>query len=171
MLKHRHCIIIALAWSCSAHAELIQPITFFERGAGLLSEAPAVVANDRPYLAVEFLIDKLKLERKALPDNRVGICREDRCIPFTFGEGADDARRAEDREFIPAEKLITALDGRSVWDAADRTLLVDLRPHQSRTRPATEEPIDFALTDLSGKPVSLSEYRGRKIILFAWASW
>jgi peroxiredoxin len=30
---------------------------------------------------------------------------------------------------------------------------------------------DFTLTDLDGAPVSLSEYRGKKVLVFMWASW
>ena len=30
---------------------------------------------------------------------------------------------------------------------------------------------DFTLPSLDGVPVSLSSYRGRKTILFMWASW
>ncbi len=30
---------------------------------------------------------------------------------------------------------------------------------------------DFILRSLDGEPVSLSDYRGRKVILFMWASW
>ena len=30
---------------------------------------------------------------------------------------------------------------------------------------------DFTLKSLDGEPVTLSDYRGRKLILFMWASW
>lgn len=30
---------------------------------------------------------------------------------------------------------------------------------------------DFTLPSLDGDPVSLSSYRGRKTIVFMWASW
>ncbi len=34
-----------------------------------------------------------------------------------------------------------------------------------------EQSPDFTLPDLDGNPVSLSDYRGRKVILYVWASW
>lgn len=30
---------------------------------------------------------------------------------------------------------------------------------------------DLSLPDLNGRPVALSEYRGRKLLLFVWGSW
>ena len=36
---------------------------------------------------------------------------------------------------------------------------------------AIAEPADFTLEDLDGKPVSLSDYRGRWVVVNFWASW
>jgi thiol-disulfide isomerase/thioredoxin len=33
------------------------------------------------------------------------------------------------------------------------------------------EPVDFTLPDLDGKPVSLSDYRGKWVIVNYWATW
>ena len=33
------------------------------------------------------------------------------------------------------------------------------------------EPVDFTLPDLSGKPVSLSDFRGKWVIVNYWATW
>ena len=33
------------------------------------------------------------------------------------------------------------------------------------------EPVDFTLEDLDGKPVSLSDFRGRWVVVNFWASW
>jgi thiol-disulfide isomerase/thioredoxin len=35
----------------------------------------------------------------------------------------------------------------------------------------SSEPVDFALSDLSGKTVTLSEYRGKVVVLDFWATW
>ena len=34
-----------------------------------------------------------------------------------------------------------------------------------------EEAPDFTLPSLSGEEVRLSDYRGKKLVLFMWASW
>jgi thiol-disulfide isomerase/thioredoxin len=37
--------------------------------------------------------------------------------------------------------------------------------------PAAAEPVDFTLENLDGKPVSLSDYRGKWVIVNSWATW
>jgi len=37
--------------------------------------------------------------------------------------------------------------------------------------PLTAEPVDFTLKDLDGEPVSLSDYRGKWVIVNYWATW
>jgi thiol-disulfide isomerase/thioredoxin len=37
--------------------------------------------------------------------------------------------------------------------------------------PVAAEPVDFTLEDLEGKPVSLSDFRGKWVIVNYWATW
>jgi thiol-disulfide isomerase/thioredoxin len=39
------------------------------------------------------------------------------------------------------------------------------------TLPAVAEKVDFTLKDLDGKPVSLSDFRGKWVIVNYWATW
>lgn len=39
------------------------------------------------------------------------------------------------------------------------------------TLPALAEKVDFTLMDLDGKPVSLSDFRGKWVIVNYWATW
>ena len=34
-----------------------------------------------------------------------------------------------------------------------------------------DEAPDFTLPSLDGSPIRLSDYRGKKLVLFMWASW
>lgn len=46
----------------------------------------------------------------------------------------------------------------------------DLRYGTELLKPGTPAP-DFTLNDLEGKPVTLSSFRGRKVVLQFWATW
>ena len=47
---------------------------------------------------------------------------------------------------------------------------LDLQYATELLKPGTPAP-DFALEDMNGKPVNLSAFRGRKVVLVFWASW
>ncbi len=44
-------------------------------------------------------------------------------------------------------------------------------PDQAAPQPAATSAIDFELSDLSGKPVKLSDYRGKVVLVNFWATW
>jgi hypothetical protein len=48
--------------------------------------------------------------------------------------------------------------------------LGDSASHRARQLASLEAP-DFSLPDLAGKLHALSDHRGRKVLLVAWASW
>jgi peroxiredoxin len=50
-------------------------------------------------------------------------------------------------------------------------LALSLALGQSQGIEAGKAIPDLALTDMAGKTVRLSSFRGKKLILFNWASW
>ena len=47
---------------------------------------------------------------------------------------------------------------------------LDLQYAQDLLKPGTQAP-DFTLSDIRGKEVNISSFRGRKVVLVFWASW
>jgi len=94
-----------------------------------------------------------------------GLCRGDVCVPVTPG-----AAIASD-EGIDLVALASALDRPLALDvAAGAACIGDSARERAASLSAGEAP-DFTLPDLSGRMHSLSDYRGRKVLLIAWASW
>ena len=94
-----------------------------------------------------------------------GFCREDRCIPVPKASQIvrDDVVDLEAfADLIGRPIAIDADAGAAAFgdSAAERT-------HAMREGAAPE----FTLPDLSGRAHSLGDYRGRKALLIAWASW
>jgi len=97
------------------------------------------------------------------------ICQADRCVPLKIGESAVDIEGT----IYAAPKVIAAPFGFSVQTNGanqihvlrDGNLSADKGSLAGRLAP------DFTLPDLDGKPVRLSDFRGKKTLVYMWASW
>ena len=94
-----------------------------------------------------------------------GLCREAVCIPV------------RDRDALVADG---ALDLEALADALGRPLALDTdagaaalgtAPADRAASLASGEAPEFSLPDLDGRLHSLSEHRGKKVLLIAYASW
>jgi hypothetical protein len=87
-----------------------------------------------------------------LEDNgeAIVLCVGERCMPFRLGE---NARLVDGKPFLRAGAL-------GPPGAAPTAGL----------RPGDIAP-EFTLPSLDGESVSLSDYRGKRLLVFAWASW
>lgn len=94
-----------------------------------------------------------------------GLCQADVCVPLRDR----DALFVGDRLDVAA--VAAALGRPAVVDAAAEIAAIAL-PNESRRRALDEQQAPpFTLDDLDGHPHSLDEFRGRKKLLFAFASW
>jgi hypothetical protein len=94
-----------------------------------------------------------------------GLCRDAACLPLS-----------------PASRIVRdgAVDLTAFAAALERPLASDLDAgvacigesanERARAMRGGDAP-DFTLPDLSGRMHSLGDYRGRKALLIAWASW
>jgi hypothetical protein len=85
----------------------------------------------------------------------VVLCIDQRCVPLRVGT---DAEVRDGKPYVRVDRLMQAF-GVTEAPRADVGL-----------QPGAIAP-DFTLESLDGKPVSLSDYRGKKVLVFAWASW
>ena len=176
-LKHAgfsFAVLGSIAASLSTDAVVASPahsITVYERSSGTLERTETLENEDDAYVPMEFLVDRLGFERKSLSTGRVGICRKDRCIPFSVGTAQGELRRVGRHEYVPVGRLAKALGCTVVWNADENDLMLDLTSRAPLAAPAVDSIVDFTLPDLADKPVALSSFRGKRVVLFAWASW
>jgi|GEM_PF-2019775 len=146
-------------------------VRIFERSTDRLVNGELRSIDGEAHVALKLLTEKLGLELKELGEERIGICRGDLCIPFDVSNKAGALRRDGKTLWVPVAPLVEALGGHFIWDADAKALLLDLSDVHRVATWAVGAPFDLQLPDLEGDSVSVVRYRGRKVLLYAWASW
>ena len=96
-----------------------------------------------------------------------GLCRGDICVPVPVGQAADYVAG----DVVNAAAFWRRMDNPILHDAAGEVwVLGTSASHRSASLQSLEAP-DFALPDLGGVTHTLSEHRGKKVLLATWASW
>ena len=94
-----------------------------------------------------------------------GLCQGDVCVPIRDRDALVDGNGVDLAGF--AELLGRPL----ALDVAERAAALGTSCAERRRDLASLEAPDFTLPDLSGQLHSLSEHRGKKVLLIAYASW
>jgi hypothetical protein len=123
-------------------------------------ELPASIAGDSFRVPRAAVRDVLGWELK--PE---GLCRETTCVPVA------DPSALGDGETLDLEALAGALGRPFAGDAAEATAVLGVGALDRAGALASLAAPDFTLPDLSGKPHTLSDHRGKKVLLIVYASW
>jgi hypothetical protein len=98
-----------------------------------------------------------------------GACMGDVCIPIPPGRASEFVR--DDRRGFNLAALARYLGQPVVHDDKNRAWYFGEAAATRRASFASLQAPDFELPDLDGKMHRLSDYRGKKVLLAAWASW
>ncbi len=94
-----------------------------------------------------------------------GLCRGDVCVPVRDRDTLTDDRGIDLEALADVLGLPIAVDSEAGAAALGTA-------HTSRAAELdTLEAPDFSLPDVSGQLHTLSDYRGKKVLLIAYASW
>ena len=96
-----------------------------------------------------------------------GLCRGDTCMPLP---------NAAKAAMVEGDRIDVAAFWRHagwpvVHDAAAQIWVLGTGAAQRADAMATFDAPDFELPDLDGRMHRLSDYRGRRVFMVAWASW
>lgn len=92
-----------------------------------------------------------------------GFCLNDICIP---------ARNAvDDQGKVDLAKFASLSDAPLIIDAANAVASLGASSAARANQLSSLEAPDFSLPDLNGQMHSLSDYKGKKVLLAAYASW
>ena len=134
----------------------------------LLTETQELVLPDARAQGEQLWLSPAELEAATGWSSRPeGLCRGSVCVPVPQGRERDVVR--DDR--IDVAALWRHL-GQPLAHSADGTawVLGTLAADRAAALRSLEAP-DFSLPDRDGRPHTLAEHRGRKVLLVSWASW
>ena len=135
-------------------------MTFTVIDQGRDREVRARVEGGRLSLSAEALRDALGWE---LHDGT--LCNDAMCVPLPAG-----SRLGAGGVFDLGE-VAAALDRPLALDADARAAYLGASAGERAQTLGSLLAPDFTLPDLAGRPHTLSSYRGKKVLLIAWASW
>ena len=97
-----------------------------------------------------------------------GLCKGELCVPVRDPRSLSPSDIA-DR--IDLEAFAGALGRPFALEASSRVAAIGVAASERASRLATLEAPDFELPDLDGQMHRLSDHRGKKVLLIAYASW
>jgi hypothetical protein len=120
----------------------------------------ATFDGDRVFVGAEALADVTGWRLK--PE---GLCREAVCVPV------QDPTALAGRHGVDLAAFAAALGRPLALDAAERIAALGTAAADRASALTSLEAPDFSLPDLGGRLHALSEHRGKKALLIAYASW
>lgn len=138
-----------------------------------ISGVRAVVKDDLTFISIDDVAEKLDIEIKELGDGMIGLCQEEICIAIQL-DNEKDALRDSGVLMINVDLIAQSISSKTEWLISGKAL---------RFVPGDQVLLDtiikigdvipnFALPSITdGKMVSFSSFRGKRVLLFMWATW
>jgi hypothetical protein len=100
-----------------------------------------------------------------------GACLDEFCVPIPKSRKDAFLRQQDRTQLFNLAELARTLHQPAVHDSANSVWLFGSRPESQMKLVETLQAPDFTLPDWKGMPRSLSDFRGKKVLLITWASW
>jgi hypothetical protein len=99
-----------------------------------------------------------------------GVCREQLCFPVPKARASEFVRKSSRATLFNLVAFAGLVKQPVAHDEQRSTWYFGLRSDQRQGLASLQAP-DFTLPDMSGKLHSLSDFRGKRVLLVTWASW
>jgi hypothetical protein len=100
-----------------------------------------------------------------------GVCRDELCFPLPKNRKAEFVSKKGPTTWFNLSAFAKLIRQPVVVDQKNGVWYFGARASEQNGYPASLEAPNFTLPDLSGKLHSLTDFRGKKVLLVTWASW
>ena len=99
-----------------------------------------------------------------------GVCRDVLCFPLPKSRQSEFLRKESGKPWFNLIAFAKLVHQPVAHDPGSSAWYFGLRSDQRQGLSSLQAP-DFTLPDMSGKMHSLSDFRGKRVLLVTWASW
>jgi len=103
--------------------------------------------------------------------NPQGVCRDELCFPLPKNRTAEFVSTKGATTWFNLSNFARLIKQSFVTDQKNSVWYFGVRGEEQNGYLASLEAPNFTLPDLNGKPHSLADFRGKKVLLVTWASW
>ena len=100
-----------------------------------------------------------------------GVCRDELCFPLPKNRKTEFVSKKGATTWFNLSAFARLIKQPIVVDQKNGVWYFGTRASEQNGYPASLEAPNFTLPDLSGKLHSLTDFRGKKVLLVTWASW
>jgi len=100
-----------------------------------------------------------------------GVCRDELCFPIPRGRRAAFLSRQRAATWFNLSEFARLLRQPATHETEASVWYFGPRPDEQNGFIGSLVAPDFKLPDMNGKQHSLSDFRGKKVLLLTWASW
>jgi hypothetical protein len=100
-----------------------------------------------------------------------GVCRDELCFPLPKGRKAEFVSKKGSTTWFNLSEFARLIKQPFVTDLKNGVWYFGARAAERNGYLSSLEAPNFTLPDLTGKLHSLSDFRGKKVLLVTWASW
>jgi hypothetical protein len=100
-----------------------------------------------------------------------GICRDELCFPIPKGRKAEFIAKRDGADWFNLSAFARLVKQPATHDDKNGVWYFGKREDERGTYLASLEAPNFTLPDMNGHTHTLSDFRGKKVLLITWASW
>jgi hypothetical protein len=131
-----------------------------------LTPAPSNTTNNDLWITTEDLTRTTGFQLKPQ-----GVCRKELCFPLPSARKSEFIVKRGNTQWFNLTAFARMLHQPIAHDETLATWYFGPRPEVQNNYLASFQAPNFTLPDMEGHPHSLSDFRGKKVLIITWASW